>query len=74
MRLKSGRWVGGAYSDGSHVAGYPEPADIYIAQELAVNQLAGDFLRDEQTGEPMPEGGYGLLVRWDEVEYLEIAN
>jgi hypothetical protein len=73
MRLKSGRWVGGEYADGSHVAGYPEPADIYLARELAVSQEQGDFELDE-LGAPRPLGGFGLLVRWSEIEYLEIAG
>lgn len=73
MRLKSGQWLGGEYADGSHVAGYPEPPDIYLARELAVDQELGDFSFDD-AGEPMPVGGYGILVRWDEVEYLEIAG
>lgn len=74
LRLKSGGWIGGEYSDGSCVAGYPEPADIYLSQELSVNQETGDFARDDTTGEPVRVPGYGILVRWEEVEYLEISN
>jgi hypothetical protein len=75
MRLKSGTWVGGEYAEGSHVAGYPVPADIYLAQEMAVNQETKDFGRDEN-GDPLPiaSPNFGLLVRWDEVEYLEISD
>lgn len=74
LRLKSGGWIGGEYSEGSCVAGYPEPADIYLSQELSVDQETGDFDRDELSGEPVRVPGYGVLVRWDEVEYLEISN
>jgi len=72
MKLKSGTWVGGRYDDGSYVGGYPEPADIYLITELRVRQETGDFVRDE-TGEPRPVGSYGLLVRWADVEYLEVS-
>jgi hypothetical protein len=73
MRLKSGRWVGGKFAEGSHVAGYPQPADIYLKEEMVVNQN-GDFVFDEATKRPKPQGQYGLLLRWDEVEYLEISD
>jgi hypothetical protein len=74
LRLKSGRWLGGEYSDGSHVSGYPEPSDIYLARELVVNQESGDFERRSPDEEPIPVGNYGVLVRWEEVEYLEISD
>lgn len=73
MRLKSGAWVGGEFNDGSYAAGYPEPADIYLVRELHVDQQTGDFVRDA-SGDEIPVGKYGLLVRWDEVEYLEIGD
>jgi hypothetical protein len=72
LRLKSGRWVGGAYRDGSYIAAYPEPADLFLSAEAVVDQQTEDFVRDAQTGEPV-ETGFGLLVRWDEVEYLEAS-
>ncbi len=74
MKLKSGKWIGGEYAEGSHVAGYPEPADIYLAQELLVDQGTGDFVRNEAGDGPIPMSRYGVLVRWEEVEYLEISN
>src|SRR6202043_1995977 len=74
LRLKSGRWVGGRFSKGSHVSGYPEPPDIYFAQELVVDQDRGDFVFDDVTELPTVQGRYGLLLRWDEGEYLEISN
>jgi Family of unknown function (DUF6338) len=72
LRLKSGRWIGGAYEEGSHVAGYPEPADIYLVKELIVDQGNEDFALNDD-GEPLPIGAHGVLVRWSEVEYLEIT-
>lgn len=57
------------------MAGYPVPPDIYLAQEMAVDQETEDFRRDEN-GDPLPisSPNFGLLVRWDEVEYLEISD
>jgi Family of unknown function (DUF6338) len=72
-RLKSGRWIGGEYSEGSHVAGYPEPADIYLAQACVVDQQEGDFVRDAE-GKPVADSTYGLLVRWSDLEYLEVSD
>jgi hypothetical protein len=71
IRLKSGTWVGGAYADGSYSAGFPHPADLFLSEEYHVNQETGDFIRDADGG-PLPLS-YGLLVRWDEIEYLEFA-
>ena len=49
-----------------------EPADIYLITELKVDQETGDFARDAN-GDELPVGS-GLLVRWDEVEYLEVSD
>ena len=73
MKLKSGDWVGGQYVEGSYVGGYPEPADIYLRRELQVDQDAEDFVHDAH-GNPIPEGEYGLLVRWEEVEFLAVSE
>lgn len=74
--LKSGRWIGGRYADGSYAGGYPEPPDIFLSEECMVDQEKEDFILDP-TGEPKPMGSadehWGLLVRWDEIEYLEVT-
>jgi hypothetical protein len=71
MRLKSGAWVGGAYAAGSYSGGFPEPADIFLSEEYRVDQDSGEFEPGaDRNGVPV---GYGLLVRWDEIEYLEFA-
>ena len=41
----------------------PEPQDIYLSHTFAFNTGSGKF---EETDESR-----GLLVRWDEIEYLE---
>jgi hypothetical protein len=73
IRLKSGGWVGGAFAvdrrgRGSYAAGYPEQQDLYLAEEAEVDPQTGDFLVDEQGKVRLLDRG--LLVRWDEVEYL----
>lgn len=74
-RMKSGVWIGGAFADRngrrSYVAGYPEPADLYLAQAVDVDPATGEFVIVE--GEPSLRES-GLLLRWDEVEYLEFID
>jgi hypothetical protein len=72
MKLKSdGTWLGGFYGRGSYAAGYPEePQDLYLERTFAMNQDDGSFVRDEQ-GSPV-EYGTGLLVRWDELLFMEV--
>ena len=78
MRLKSGSWLGGAYATGtsglkSYSAGYPEAQDLYLATAVALDDATGAFLLDPVSGDPQVTGG-GLLVRWDEIEYLEFID
>ncbi len=63
LRMKSGESQVGLYGQGSYAAGYPEPQDIYLSHTFAFNTGSGKF---EETDESR-----GLLVRWDEIEYLE---
>jgi hypothetical protein len=72
MRLSSGSWIGGEYAAGSYAGGHPEPADLYLSVEAVVDQDQGDFVRGPN-GKPVPNG-YGVLVKWADVEYLEIAQ
>lgn len=77
LRLKSGTWLGGAYAkmpDGSrsYAAGYPEDQDLYLVEAIEVDPESGDFLLDQE-GEPSLRGS-GILVRWDEVEYLDFIE
>jgi hypothetical protein len=74
IRLKSGRWIGGRYADGSYAGGYPEPADLFLVQECAVDQESEEFVIGPN-GEPETLGppNWGLLVRWEEIEYLQVT-
>ncbi len=71
MKLRSGDWIGGEYAEGSYAGGYPEPADLFLSRQCPVNPDDEDFVRGPD-GEPISYG-YGVLVRWEEVEYLEVT-
>jgi hypothetical protein len=75
LRLKSGEWIFGAYAGGesspikSYAAGYPEDQDILLSQTIVCDQSMGNMT-------PGPGGlpqfrNLAILVRWDEVSYLE---
>lgn len=77
LKLKSGTWIAGGYATAtsglkSYSAGYPEPQDLYLATTAAVDPDSGEFLLDGD-GQVSLEAG-GLLIRWDEVEYLEFID
>lgn len=75
LRLKSGAWIGAALGakDGRRsyfFAGYPETEkqDLYLVQTAEVDPDTG-VLYDEE--EQLRVRDSGVLLRWDEVEYLE---
>ena len=76
LRLKSGVCIGGAYANAnghrSYAAGYPEPQDLFLAAAADLDQDSGAFVLDADGNPRVLEGG--LLVRWDEVEYLEFID
>lgn len=74
MMLKDdGGWLGGFYGEDSYAAGYPEePQDVYLERTYAMNQDDGTFVADD-AGHPV-ELGSGLLVRWDEVRFMEVLS
>lgn len=77
LRLKSGSWLAGGYATStnglkSYSAGYPEAQDLYLATAIRVDEDSGAFLLDED-GNPESLAG-GLLVRWEEIEYLEFID
>lgn len=79
LKLKSGTWVGGAYatSDGdqlqSYTAGYPEDQDLFLSSTSPLDPETGEFLLDTD-GHVVVAPLSGLLVRWEEVEYLEFIR
>jgi Family of unknown function (DUF6338) len=73
LRLKSGTWIGGAYTGGSYAAGYPHaPQDLYLAAVAEVDPESGQFEFDETGRVLLRESG--VLIRWEEIEYLEFVD
>jgi hypothetical protein len=69
LRLKSEPiWLGGAFGAASYAAGYPEePQDLLLEKTY---QMGDDGTFDTQNGRFI-ELGSKLLVRFDEIEFLE---
>ncbi|MEX0873922.1 MAG: DUF6338 family protein [Actinomycetota bacterium] len=76
MKTKSGAWIGGWFGKASgteaFAGGYPHPRELYVPKTVEVDQASGKFVVDER-GRPY-ELGPGMLVRWDEVEYLKFSE
>lgn len=71
LRTKTGLYMGGYYGEGSYVAGYPDIQDIYLTRALQIDPISGE-IGEGSEGEPLSLPS-GLLIRWDEVEYLEFT-
>ena len=86
-RLKSGAWIGGLFdntgSPASYAAGEADALDLYVGRALHLDQQSGAIIFRSQdrldsaaigdTARPDFTGG-GLLIKWEEVEYLEFVN
>lgn len=78
LRLKDGTWLGGTYTQGdegelsSYAAGYPDVQDIYLARVAEVDPESGAFQFDDEGLVRMK--GSGILIQWDNVEYLEFDD
>lgn len=71
LRTKSGLYIGGYYEESSYVSGYPDPQDIFLGRIAEIDPDSGKIVRGSE-GEPRLLSS-GLLIRWDEVEYLEFT-
>jgi hypothetical protein len=77
LKLKNDEWVIGAYarSDNgrlrSYAAGYPNAQDLYLLDTAECETQTGKFILDG--GQPKLRG-VGVLVRWEEVLYLEFID
>jgi len=56
----------------SYASGYPESGDLFLAEAVEVNPVTGEIVLDDE-GHPHSLDS-GLLVRWEEVEYLEFEE
>jgi hypothetical protein len=76
IKLKTGPWIGGAYATygdmKSYSAGYPEQQDVFLARSADLDPATGEF-QFEPDG-TVRLGAGGLLVRWEEIEYLEYID
>jgi hypothetical protein len=77
MKLKSGTWVGGLFAttpDGlrSYASGYPEDGDLHLVKQVLVDRITGKFKKSPD-GTPQVEDR-GLLIRWSEIEYIDIQE
>jgi len=80
LKLQSGGWLAGLWgklgADGSppYAAGYGEEQDLFLPVAFAVDESTGAFLADSHGDVQRIASGGGLLIRWDQVEYLEYAE
>ena len=78
LKLNGGEWVVGTFAKSpngrlrSYAAGYPDTQDLYLAETFECDPQTGDYLADEQHN--LIPRGMGLLVQWDEVQYLEFID
>jgi hypothetical protein len=76
LLLKTGVWIGGAYAPSdegipSYAAGYPDAQDLFLAETVEIDPDTGEFAFED--GQPVFRGT-SLLIRWDEVEFLEFSD
>ncbi|MDQ4125134.1 MAG: hypothetical protein M3134_05990 [Actinomycetota bacterium] len=55
----------------SYAAGYPEAQDLLLSETAEMDPETGRFIMDD--GVPRLRGTR-LLIRWDEVEFLELGS
>ena len=76
LRTKDGRWLGGFWAEGdegglqSYASGSPDVQELYLVEQFGVQD--GKMIVDAE-GDPI-KLGRGLLVRWEEIAYLEFIQ
>jgi hypothetical protein len=77
LRLKNDTWIVGAYATEdqgklrSYASGYPEIQDLFLVETVECD-ADGTMLVDEEQNPRLR--GVAVLVRWDEVSYLEFIE
>ncbi len=72
LKLKdSGGWKAGLWYAPSYASAYGEDQDLYVAEQIAVDD-AGSVQSDDD-GKPIYLG-FGLLISWSEVDYVEFVD
>lgn len=78
IRLKSGEWLVGAYSRAngtplrSYAAGFPNDQDLYLSETVECDSTTGAVELNNDMSPPYR--GAGILIRWDEVSFLEFIK
>ncbi len=76
LKLKSGAFVGGLYAnigtERSYASGFPFDQELFLVRAARIDGTTGAFIYDA-SGRPIVEP-FGILVKWGEVEYLDIEN
>jgi hypothetical protein len=78
LRLKNEEWIVGAYATSdnsrlrSYAAGYPDAQDLYLVDTAECEPQSGRFVLADD-GQPRLRGA-GVLIRWEEVMYLEFID
>lgn len=72
LRLKrTGEWKAGLWYAPSYASAYGEDQDLYIAEQIAVDEVGS--VQSDDDGRPNCLGT-GLLIRWSEVDYVEFVD
>jgi hypothetical protein len=77
IKLKSGGWIGGIFEasktgEQSYASGYPDDGDLHLTRQLKVDPRTGTYeTQDDGTPKVIDRG---LLIRWSEIEYLDILE
>lgn len=78
LKLKNGDWIVGAYARSangrirSYAAGYPDPQDLYLVETAECEPDTGKFILGSDNRPKLR--GVGVLIRWEEVLYLEFIG
>jgi hypothetical protein len=76
LRTKDDQWLGGFWAESdegglqSYASGYPDTQELYLVEQFSVDD--GKIVVDDE-GDPATLGR-SLLVRWDEIAYLEFIQ
>ncbi|HET9877025.1 MAG TPA: DUF6338 family protein [Mycobacterium sp.] len=68
VHLKDGSRIAGAWTSSSYVAGYPDDQDLYLSDQVELSTDGRFRLGDDGLPHSL---GKSLLIRWDEVRYLD---
>jgi uncharacterized protein DUF6338 len=77
IKLKSGGWIGGIFEmtkagNQSYAAGYPHDGDLHLTRQLKLDPKTGEYAK-QKDGTPIVIDR-GLLIRWSEIEYIDVQE